>query len=114
MVTALARPKHCERRRSCRASACIDLLVRGDKGLWEERTCALSWNAHGVLVALGTRVALGERIIVRNLGNLKEGQARVVTLGRAFGRRQEVGIEFAEPSATFWMDFANRERARIA
>jgi len=99
---AFAIAKYRERRRSSRASMCADLIVCADDGQWQERTCTLSLNAHGVLVALGTKVARGQRLIVRNPENLAERDGRVVSLGRTYGRRREVAIEFTQPAPNFW------------
>lgn len=102
MSNALAVTKYSERRRSTRASVCADLIVCGDGGQWQERTCALSLNANGVLVALGTRVAIGQSVTVRNAENFVERKARVVSLGRTYGHRREVAVEFTEPEPDFW------------
>jgi len=102
MLNSLAVARYRERRRSARVSMCVDLTVGGNGGQWQEETCALSFNAYGVLVALGTRVATGQRVIVRNPENLVEVTGRVRYLGRAFGGRREVAIEFAEAAPELW------------
>jgi hypothetical protein len=95
-----------KRRRSIGALTCVDLVVCADGGRWEESTCALSLSAHGVLVALGVSVAIGQAVIVRNPANLPEKHGRIVRLGRGYGHRREVSIEFAETAPEFW--FARR------
>jgi hypothetical protein len=87
-----------ERRRSARASVCVDLIICGEGGEWQERTCTLSANVHGVLVALGSKVKVNQRVVVRNVENLAERQGRVIRLGRGYGHRREVAIEFTEPA----------------
>jgi len=101
MSTATAITKYRERRRSSRGSICVDLIVGEHRGQWEEETCALSLNADGVLLALGTRVRLGQSLIVRNPETFAETHGYVVSLGRTYGRRREVAIEFAEPTEDF-------------
>lgn len=103
MLNSFAKTKSRERRRSTRASICVNLTVCGNDGQWQEQTCALSFNAHGVLVALGTRVAIDQRVTVRNPENLVERTGRVKHLGRAYGGRREVAIEFAEAAPDLWL-----------
>jgi PilZ domain len=103
MSNALVIAKRRERRRSTRASLYVDFMVCGDGGQWQERTCALSLNAHGVLVDLGTRVAIGQRVLVRNPENFAEREGRLVRLGRGYGSRKEVAIEFTNPAPDFWL-----------
>jgi hypothetical protein len=91
-----------ERRRSPRMSACIDVIVCEGRGYWQERTCTLSVSAHGVLVALGTKVAIGQWVILRNPENSAEKHGRIAGLGRAYGGRREVAIEFMEPAFGLW------------
>ncbi len=93
-----------ERRRSPRTSMCVDLIVCGGGGAWQERTCALSLNAQGVLVALGSNVQIGQTVLVRDPESFVEREGRVVNLGRDYGRRREVAIEFTEPVPDFWLD----------
>jgi len=93
-----------ERRRSPRTSMCVDLIVCGAGGAWQERTCALSLNAQGVLVALGSNVQIGQTVLVRDPDSFVEREGRVVNLGRGYGRRREVAIEFTEPAPDFWLD----------
>ena len=85
-----------EREFRAHAAVCADC-----RGQWEEETCALSLNADGVLLALGTRVRLGQSLIVRNPETFAETHGYVVSLGRTYGRRREVAIEFAEPTEDF-------------
>ena len=91
-----------ERRRSLRMSACIDVIVCERSGYWQERTCTLSVSTHGALVALGTKVAIGQWVILRNPDNSAEKYGRVAGLGRRYGGRREVAIEFIEPAFCLW------------
>lgn len=63
----------------------------------------LSLNAHGVLVALGATVKIGQTLIIQNPENWAERRGRVTSLGRSYGGRAEVGIEFTEPAPDFWL-----------
>ena len=101
MTASAAISKITERRRSARASVCVDLIICGESGEWQERTCMLSSNFHGVLVALGSKVKVNQRVVVRNVDNLAERQGRVIRLGRCYGQRREVAIEFTESGPSF-------------
>jgi len=93
-----------ERRRSPRTSMCVDLIVCAAGGAWQERTCALSLNDQGVLVALGSNAEAGQTVLVQDPESLVEREGRVVSVGRGYGRRREVAIEFTEPAPDFWLD----------
>lgn len=47
---------------------------------------------------MGTKVEIGETVLVRDPENGVEREGRVVGLGRDYGRRREVAIEFTEPA----------------
>ena len=96
--------KRGERRRSRRSARCVDVIVCGDGGAWQERTCTLTVNGEGILTALGSKVGVGELVMVRDPENLVEREGHVVGLGRDYGRRREVAIEFTEPAPQFWLD----------
>lgn len=104
ILNELVRTKLRERRRSPRTLMCVDLVVCGTGGAWQERTCALSLNAQGLLVALGSNVQMGQTVLVRDPESLLEREGRVVSVGRGYGRRREVAIEFTEPAPDFWLD----------
>lgn len=93
-----------ERRRSPRTSMCVDLIVCGAGRAWQERTSALSLNAQGVLVALASSVEIGQTVLLRDPESFVQREGRVVSLGRGYGRRREVAIEFTEPAPDFWLD----------
>jgi len=103
MSTALAIARYRERRRSPRTLMCVDLVVCGEESQWEERTCALSLNAHGVLLALETTVKIGQKVVIRNVDTSAERNGRVANLGRTYGRRREVAVEFTKPAPDFWL-----------
>lgn len=94
-----------ERRRSRRSWRCVDVTICGAGRRWREQTCTLSLSGHGMLVALGTKVGIGELVLVRDPETFIEREGRVVGVGRDYGRRQEVAIEFTEPAPEFWLDY---------
>lgn len=93
-----------ERRRSHRVHIAMPVLVRGKKGgqPFEEKTHTISVNAHGCMLRLGTQVTRTQEIFVINTKTAEELPCTVTTLGQRDGGRQEVGVEFAEPSPVFW------------
>jgi len=104
MLDEPVRTKLAERRRSRRSSRCVDVTICEAGGAWQEQTCTLSWNEQGILAALGTKVKIGELVLVRDPENCVEREGRVVGLGRGYGRRREVAIEFTEPAPESWLD----------
>ena len=103
MSTETARGAYIERRRSTRVPFRLALMVCGDHGRFQEETCTLSLNAHGVLLALAARVTIGQRLIIHNPDNWAERGGRVTSIGRCYAGRTEVGIEFTESAPDFWL-----------
>jgi diguanylate cyclase (GGDEF)-like protein len=94
-----------ERRRSERRALDVPLIVSGDSAgsdEFREKTFTISVNAHGALVVLAARVALGQKLRLRNPDMQKEVEARVVCFGPPFGGLARVGVEFARPAPEFW------------
>jgi hypothetical protein len=94
-----------ERRRSSRLAINLGLLVCGqlpEKQQFQEEASTLSINAHGVLIALATKVTLGQKLLLLNpeTGNVKAGC--VTCLGAREGGLTEVGIEFPDGAPEFW------------
>lgn len=98
-------PRSPERRRSERRVLDVPILVvddsAGDQG-FKEQTFTISVNAHGALVVLSTRVALGQRLRLRDPETQREIEARVVRFGPPFGGLARVGVEFTRPAPDFW------------
>ena len=92
-----------ERRRSTRFPVHFALKVCGNEGRLQEETCTLSINAHGVLIALASRVTVGQILMIHNPENWAERGVRVTRVGRCYAGRTEVGLEFTEPSPDFWL-----------
>jgi len=93
-----------ERRRSHRVHIAMPVLVRGKKSgqPFEEQTHTISVNAHGCMVRLAAQVTRTQEIFIINTKTAEELPCTVTTLGQRDGGRQEVGVEFAEPSPVFW------------
>jgi hypothetical protein len=96
--------EHLERRRSERMPSRVRLVVYGYSAgeRFEEETFTISENAHGALLALRTKVSLGQRLVLSNPRNWDEREARVSRSGMLDGQRTEVAIEFAHPAPEFW------------
>jgi len=89
-----------DRRRSARSPKQVRLLVRGgtaEKGLFEERTYAVSTSAHGALIGLSANVEVGEELFLTEPRSQKELKSKVVRIHVPDGGRAEVGLEFLQP-----------------
>ena len=97
------------RRRSMRVLLSIPIQVSGsgaDGEEFKEDTRTLVVNAHGALIALAAAVAAGQQVRLTNRSTRDARDCRVVHVGNANGGKVQMGIEFTEPSATFWhVDF---------
>jgi hypothetical protein len=97
------------RRRSMRVLLSVPILVSGigsDGRQFKEDARTLVVNAHGALIALSTAVATEQLITVVNKTTQRSLECRVVYLGRAQSGNTQMGIEFLEPSPSFWqIDF---------
>jgi hypothetical protein len=94
-----------DRRRSERLFLEVSLIVRGEsekKKVFLEPTFTISVCAHGALVVLSTKVALGQTLFLKNPWTQKEMEGRVIRFGPLYGKRAQVGINFTQPTLTFW------------
>jgi hypothetical protein len=94
-----------DRRRSERLSLGVVLVVRGQSvegEAFQEATFTTSVSAHGALVVMSTKVALGQTIYLKNPNTQKEMEGRVTRFGPLHGNQAQVGIDFAHPTLTFW------------
>jgi diguanylate cyclase (GGDEF)-like protein len=99
-------PLGVERRRSKRKLLDVSLLVRGqstDSQPFQEETFTISVSAHGALVMLESKVTLGQILLVRNLLTNSEKSVRVASFGLPYGGIAQVGVEFQEEAAEFWV-----------
>ncbi len=94
-----------ERRRSERLSLDVVLVVRGQtakKKAFQEATFTTSVSAYGALVVMSTKVELGQTIYLKNPTTQKEVECRVARFGPLYGNQAQVGVDFAQPTLTFW------------
>ena len=94
-----------ERRRSPRSLLDMPLVVRGlsaEKKPFREETFTISVNAHGALIALSTRVAVGQTLVLMDPQNRDEREGRVARFGSLDTRLDQVCLEFARPAPEFW------------
>jgi hypothetical protein len=94
-----------ERRRSPRRLLDVALIVRGEsaeKQSFLEETFTISVSAHGALVLLATRVALGQTLVLIKPETQQEEEGRVSRLGSPHGGLAQVAVEFSRPVPEFW------------
>jgi hypothetical protein len=94
-----------DRRRSERLFLDVRLIVRGEsveRKVFLEPTFTISVSAHGALVVMSTKVVLGQTLFLRNPGAQKEMEGRVTRFGPRYGNQAQVGINFTQPTLTFW------------
>ena len=92
-------------RRSQRLFLEVPLVIRGqsaDQKTFQEENFTLSVNAHGALLMLETKVALGQKLLVMNPKNWHECEATVAYIGPPYAGLANVGIEFTRPAPEFW------------
>jgi hypothetical protein len=102
---AVAAAMGADRRRSERLPLDVVLVVRGQtakKKSFQEATFTTSVSAYGALVVLSTKVVLGQTLFLKNPGTQKEMEGRVTRFGPLYGNQAQVGINFAQPTLTFW------------
>jgi len=93
------------KRRSERVLLDVPLIVRGeaaDKQPFLEETFTLTVSAHGALVVLGSKVELGQKVILNKLKTSDEREATIAFLGPPYAGLSTVGLQFASPSPDFW------------
>ena len=92
-------------RRSKRLILDVPLVIRGkdaDQRTFQEENFTLIVNAHGALLMLETKVALGEKLLLMNPKNWHECEGKVAFVGPPHAGLAKVGIEFARPAPEFW------------
>jgi PilZ domain len=97
------------RRRSMRVLLSVPIRVTGKTAAnedFEEQTRTLVVNAHGALISLQAPVAPNQRVTIANKATNQCRECRVVHVGTQAAGKIQVGIEFVQPSASFWqIDF---------
>jgi len=93
------------KRRSERVLLDVTLIVRGeatDKKPFSEETFTLTVSAHGALMVLGSKVELGQKVILTKTKTADEREATVAFLGPPYAGLATVGVQFAKPAPEFW------------
>ncbi len=94
-----------ERRRSQRLVLDVGLIVQGislENGAFQEETFTISVSAHGALMLLSAKVSLGQTLFLKNPRTQNEMEGRVTRFDSPDGGFAQVGIDFEQPSPTFW------------
>lgn len=92
-------------RRSERVLLDVPVVVRGDSAdhyEFREETFTVTVSAHGALIMLENKVALGQKIVVMNPKNWDEQECRVAYIGPDRAGLAQVAIEFPRPAPDFW------------
>jgi hypothetical protein len=97
------------RRRSMRVLLSVPIHVRGKDSKsrdFDEETRTLAASAHGALISLAATVVAGQLVTVSNNATQQSRDCRIVHLRSVGSGKGQVGIEFLEPSPSFWqIDF---------
>jgi PilZ domain len=97
------------RRRSMRVLLSVPIRVAGKtpaNEAFEEQTRTLVVNAHGALISLQAPVAANQPLTIANKATNESRECRVVHVGTQAAGKIQVGIEFTNPSPSFWqIDF---------
>ena len=96
---------HAVRRRSQRVLMQVPVRVRGKDAQGnplDEETETLAINAHGALILVSARVTSGSKLLMQHKRTQEEQECHVVFLGPVRGGKAEIGLEFSEPSPSFW------------
>jgi len=93
-----------ERRRSARATVCMNVVVFGDQEggafrVWAKTT---SVSEHGGVVALESALDVGQKFQIENEHNSKKAWARVVAVRATKEDHVQVSFEFVEGGERFW------------
>jgi hypothetical protein len=94
-----------QQRRSQRILLSVAILVSGtlpDNKAFSERTTVLVVNAHGALIKLGQQVAVGQKVMMRNISTGQEVSCTVVDIDPGSEGGREVAVAFPEANARFW------------
>jgi hypothetical protein len=104
-VTPETRSRSTGKRRSDRIDLIASVTVRGFSARGEqasERVRSLDVSAHGALLTLKSRVALGQVLSLRHNATKAELFCRVTRFDSTLDGRTVVGVEFIEPQPNFW------------
>src|SRR5258706_6740020 len=89
-----------ERRRSERLLLDVALVVRGESTEskpFQEKTFTISVSAHGTLLVLATKVALGQTLLLSNSHSQDEVVGRVIRFGISYVGVSPEGLHLSPP-----------------
>ena len=92
-------------RRSKRVVLDLPLVIRGedeDKRPFQEEAFTITVSAHGGLVLLENRVAVGQKVVLLNPKTSDECEATIAFLGPPHAGLATVGVQFLRPTPGFW------------
>lgn len=92
-------------RRSERVLLDVPVVIRGDSAdhhEFREETFTVTVSAHGALLMLETKVALGQSIVIMNPQNWDEREGKVAYIGPDRAGLAQVAVEFQQPAPEFW------------
>jgi hypothetical protein len=92
-------------RRSERVLLDVPVVIRGDSSdqpQFREETFTLIVSAHGALLMLEAKVALGQKVVVMNPKNWDEREGKVSFIGPDRAGLAQVAVEFSQPAPEFW------------
>jgi hypothetical protein len=95
-------------RRSMRILLSVPVTVDGQVSNQKfcEDTRTLVVNAHGALISLSAGVSTGQTIKMVNAATNASLDCRIVYMGSPQAGRRQLGVEFLQPSSSFWqIDF---------
>jgi hypothetical protein len=94
-----------ERRRTARATVCMNVLAFGEKAEGEQFrswTRTLSVSAHGGVIAEEGNLMAGQKFQLVNEHNMKKAECKVVFTRRDRDGVGKVAFEFVEGGENFW------------
>lgn len=92
-------------RRSERVLLDVPVVIRADSAdqhQFREETFTVIVSAHGALLMLEAKVALGQKVVVMNPKNWDEREVKVAYVGPDRAGLAQVAVEFAQPAPEFW------------
>lgn len=98
-------PGYTGQRRSERILLDLPVVICGGSAehpTFREETFTVTVSAHGALVMLAAKVALGQKVVVMNPQNWDEREGRVSYLGPDRAGLAQVAVEFMQPAPEFW------------
>lgn len=82
----------------------VPLVVSGnsaERQPFREETFTVTVSAHGALLMMATKVALGQNLRLANSAS-EEREGKVSFIGPFHAGLAQVGVEFLQPSPEFW------------